>query len=247
MGAASRVRAGGRGQEALRRLAALVALGLPLCCVPALLGAQERSRGPAAVVRGSVYDSAGAPIPDARVAVLGGTRVAVTSSRGEFVLDRMERVPTALRVRRLGYLARTVVLEPAMDTVDLSIELTLLPATLAPVVVEAMEERYTARMADFAERLRHAPRSSIMTRADIERRNPLRTSDLFLLLRTHRCQSPEIFIDGNHAPNFKVDWINPAEIEAIEYYRGAAAMPARFNMTLPSGKAPACAALIWTR
>jgi len=111
------------------------------------------------------------------------------------------------------------------------------------------------------------------TRADIERRQPQRTVDLFRGVSGVRVMAGEgitrlvssrgasslragtggrsgvcimqVFLDGLKAstPALSVDELTPEMIEAIEIYRGASEVPARFN-TLET----ACGVVIfWTR
>jgi hypothetical protein len=239
----------------LTQILAPILLGAGLVCVagtavPAPAHAQA-SRRATVTVQGSVVDSAGTPIVDAEVLILGAPRVVTTSARGEFTLDGLPRDPAVLRVRRMGYRARSVILEPGADTdtLTLLVELETLALELSPVIVRAMEEKYSAKMEGFADRMKHAPRSSFITRADIEKRSPLRTSDLLDPLQTVRCRgrSGALYLDGAYVRGFDINWLNPNDIEAIEYYRGAGQIPIRFNATLPQGNTPGCVVVIWTR
>ena len=125
-------------------------------------------------------------------------------------------------------------------------------------------------MAGFAERMRTsaASRSSFITRDEIERRHPQQISDLIKDRggRIATCASnATIYVDGAMAPpdkigaplrgrrtepirrDLRLDWITPAEIEAIEVYPGAATTPAEFSATASPGLAPGCTVIIWTR
>ena len=221
-------------------------LGLALATV--LCAASATAQAPTMLVRGSVYDSTGAPLENAEIIVLGSSLAATTTTEGVFSVASVPRGTTVLRFRRLGFQARTLIVEPG-DTIDLAIELRPLVARLSPVVVKGAEEQYAAKMAGFAERMRDGARSSFVTRADIERQRPFRVSDLLQLRATSRCRAGRgaVFVDGISAPGFDVDRLSPHDIEAIEIYRGPAQIPAQFNVMMPNGSKPGCVTVVWTR
>jgi hypothetical protein len=120
------------------------------------------------------------------------------------------------------------------------------------------------KMADF-ERRRASGRGTFITRADVERRNPLRLADMLRLVRgltvrtvggrtelrfaraTARLAGPdcppEIWIDGARAFEATVDEVRPDEVEGIELYRGLGQIPAEYL-----SRSSACGVvLIWTR
>lgn len=204
------------------------------------------------VMIGSVFDSTGAPIPDAEVFVLGAGAQARSSATGRFALPLRRGVTQLIRVRKLGFVPRTVQLEPMAsgDSAFHAIELSRLPVELPTVVVEAREVSYVERLSGFAERMAtsSAPRSAFWTREDIARRNPSRVSDL-ALRNDQRCQGrPSIFLNGALLDAASTtDVVNPLELEAMEIYRGASQIPARFNVTSSPGRRPGCVILLWTR
>lgn len=204
------------------------------------------------VVVGSVFDSSGAPVAEAEALLLGTTESARTDARGQFALPLRRGTVHLLRVRRLGYLPRTVELPPtaAGDTTFRAIELPVLPGVLPEVMVKAQEVSYIERISGFAERLASgtASRSAFWTRSDIARRNPSRVSDL-LLRSDPRCGGrASVFLNGAllHAAS-STDIVHPLELEAMEVYRGASQLPARFNATSAPGRRPGCVVLLWTR
>jgi hypothetical protein len=217
-----------------------------------------------------VEPSTGLPVPNVEVRVLGTTRLARSDSLGAF---RFAFDPGSylLRATRLGFGPRSVSVDMAADdTVTMSIEMDVLPFQLAEVTVKAREERYRGKMAGFAERMRTsaASRSSFITRDEIERHHPLQISDLIKDRggRIATCASnATIYVDGAMVPadkigaplrgrrtepirrDLRLDWISPAEIEAIEVYPGAAPTPAEFSATASPRLEPGCTVIIWTR
>ena len=245
---------------------AIVSAGLSLSVAAGRAGAQAQS-----VVAGTVVEpTTGLPVPNVEVRVLGTPRAARSDSAGgfTFVLDAGRYL---FRATRLGFGPRSVPLELAAgDTITMSIEMDVLPVQLSEVAVKAKEERYRGKMAGFAERMRTsaAPRSSFITRDEIERRHPTYVSDL-IRERGGRVQAcagtATIYLDGAQlvpdkigSPmrgrrtepiqrDLRLDHVPPDEIEAIEVYAGAATAPAEYSPTASPGLSPGCTILIWTR
>ena len=229
-------------------------------------GAQGRGWIAGAVVE----PTTGLPVPNVEVRVLGTSRVARSDSLGGFTLV-LDPGRYLLRATRLGFGPRSVPLDvPASDTVTMAIEMDVLPIVLSEVMVKAKEERYRGKMAGFAERMRTsaAPRSSFITRDEIERRHPRQISDMINERggRIQACASTAtIYLDGamlvpdkigtpmrgrRSEPiqrDLRLDHLPPDEIEAIEVYAGGAETPAEFSATAARGLAPGCTILIWTR
>jgi hypothetical protein len=243
-------------------LAGLVAFG----GLSARAHAQARGR-----IEGVIVEpSTGLPVPNVEVRMLGTQFVARTDSLGSFAMN-LDEGRYLVRATRLGFAARSVTMEiVGADTVTMSIELDLLPVQLSEVVVRAREERYRGKLAGFAERMRTsaAPRSSFITREEIEQKAPKFTSDL-LRARAGRlgaCYSAAtIWLDGSKLPpdkigdpprgrrtepmqrDMRLDHIPPDQIEAMEVYAGAAQTPAQYSATSAPGLQPGCTILIWTR
>ena len=222
-------------------------------------------------IAGTVVEpTTGLPVPNVEVRVLGTPRVARSDSLGGFTLA-LDPGRYLLRATRLGFGPRSVPLDlPASDTVTMAIEMDVLPIVLSEVMVKAKEERYRGKMAGFAERMRTsaAPRSSFITRDEIERRHPRQISDMINERggRVQACASAAtIYLDGamlvpdkigtpmrgrRTEPiqrDLRLDHVPPDEIEAIEVYAGGAETPAEFSATAAQGLAPGCTILIWTR
>lgn len=243
----------------------------PLVATALALSARGATAQARALIAGvAVEPSTGLPVPNVEVRVLGTERTARSDSVGAFTL-LLDPGRYLLRATRLGFGPRSVPLEVAVsDTITLSIEMDVLPLVLSEVMIKAKEERYRGKMAGFAERMRTstAPRSSFITRDEIERRQPRQISDLIKERggRIQACASTAtIYLDGGMlvpdkigSPmrgrrsepiqrDLRLDHIPPDEIEAIEVYAGGANTPSEFLATASPGLSPGCTILIWTR
>ena len=228
--------------------------------------AQTRGR-----VEGIVVEpTTGLAIPNVELRLLGTNSVVRSDSLGAFRLT-VDAGRYLVRATRLGFGPRSVALDIAHgDTVTMSIEMDLLPVALSEVVVRAREERYRGKMAGFADRMRTsaAPRSSFLTREEIERRAPRQISDMVQERggRVAGCsRAATIYVDGVMlvpgeigAPprgrrtepiqrDLRLDHIPPQDIEAIEVYGGPAVAPAEYSGTVAPGLQAGCIVLIWTR
>jgi hypothetical protein len=219
---------------------------------------------PPAIVSGVFVDSAGTPIPHGVLSVVGESLRVVADSQGRFRLA----VPGGLTVfaaRALGYrpVMWSVSLEPG-QRVSRRIELQPLGVAL-PAMTIVGEKYGPGRLAGFYQRRRIGLRL-FLVRDSIERRTTNAMADLFVgrpgirvfqdpydpttsrYVLSMRCEQIGAYVDGFRLPgNSSTDvsrnlsLINPADVEAIEVYRGPSELPADFM-------ADACAAIvIWTR
>ncbi len=240
-----------------RRLAAAAAravIGAALVIGPAAVGAQS------VTIIGYVTDTATSPIPAAEV-VVDGTRLAArTDDKGAFRLTGIAPGRLTITTRRLGFRGRSDRYEGAAgDTLQLLLDLVAMPTELAEVTVRGKKVPRRSTGLDEFESRRARGFGAFITRADIERRNPIRTSDLLRTvtgvaiirsgmysdLRMARSQdcAPDIYIDGQEARGYRIDDMPPVDIAGIEVFRGPAEVPVRFKR-LWSG----CGVVsIWTR
>lgn len=234
-------------------------------CALALLAAALVPRPTAAqngtvTVVGYVTDTAAAPIPAAEVVVDGTATLSRTDANGAFQFTGLRPGPLTLTVRRLGFRSRSDLFRTrGGDTLQLLLDLVAVPAELTGVTVTEQRTRRRPLRLDEFESRRSRGFGSHVTRADIERRNPARTSDLFRTLagvavvngrtgselrmaRSRSCP-PDIYIDGLEARGYRIDDIPPADIAGIELFRGPAETPARFRRE----RALCGVVAIWTR
>lgn len=227
---------------------------------------------PATTLAGVVETEDDVPVYGARVTVrtagTGGTpRTAVTADGGSFRFADVTRGWAELVVRRLGFRPETLTVEvPQPSGGRVVVPLHRVSQVLSPVVVRA-----TVARGPFAafERRRAAGFGRFVTRLDIERRRPQRTSDLLrtvpglaverndvgAALPRFRNASvgfsgapcyPVFWIDGSPlGPALDVDGINPGAIEGIELYSGIATVPPALRTVSAPGTCGVIA--IWTR
>jgi hypothetical protein len=214
-----------------------------------------------AVVTGVVMDTVGVPISHAVVSVVGQPLRAITDSAGRFRLQSVQPGLRIFAVRALGYrpLMWSLTLDPGqiahgrigLHRID--------TAVVLPELTVVGEQYVSPRMAGFYER-RRLGLGHYLDREAIERRNAFVTTDLLLgmagvrVYKTNdpftnrvvflRCERIGVYLDGSRLwgdPGENLSLINPADVEAMEIYRGASELPAEFM-------SDDCAAIvIWTR
>jgi hypothetical protein len=230
------------------------------------------------LVVGSVVDHTGRLLLGVDVRVAGLPDSATTNSAGVFSLGRMAPGPYTVLLRKRGFRTRAVPTEVfTTDTTSLAFQLepgeetSREAQTLPSVVVSERAAERKLTVAGFYERRRFglAPQSQFVTRADIERRSPLRLSDMMSRMshRAQDCVRGDVYVDGvltvppgtltgrRVSARASVDFIHPGEVEGMEVYAGAQ-IPTQYNMTRrpQSGRGalmgltpPSCVILIWTR
>ncbi|MDQ3698292.1 MAG: TonB family protein [Gemmatimonadota bacterium] len=245
--------------RAFASLAVLAALLSPLRGSRLRAQANEAS----ATIAGVVHDSLGAGLAGAEIAVPGTALLARSDGGGAFSLRNVPPGTVSLRVRRLGYHPLTVELAAAARE-DASVRVTMarLAQDLAPVVVRGVRGRYTGPFAEFHRR-REAGFGHFITRSEIERRNPIRLTDLLrhvpgirisatrsisnaVRIRNSRC-APIVWLDGTPLtmPEFDLDALTPSTIEGLEVYSGVSTVPPQFMG--PRGQGSCGAIVVWSR
>jgi TonB family protein len=228
-----------RARNALR-LAFVV--GLPLA-VAFPLHAQRRT----ASIMGTVRDSAGTPLPDVYVSVVGsGIRVR-TGDDGAYRIVGILAGPATLNVRRLGsrpYAERLRLEGGEIRVVDVRLGGTV--DELAEIRVTEAREVWESRLAGFNAR-RAQQIGHFVTRERIDRANSSTLTDMLreipgvrigptrgegraVRLRGATCP-PLVFVDGFPATagEFDLDIIDLKSVEGIEVYGGSAAIPAELT------------------
>lgn len=191
---------------------------------------------------------ADAPISHALV-TLNGWHAAMTDTAGAVRFEAVPVGPHLLSVRSIGHRPVTVsvVIPPGRREIRLDVWLRGLPVRLEPI--EVIAEGGVTRMAreGFFER-RDLGFGHFITRAEIDRRDPQRTSLLLVVLPPRFRRSCALWIDGVPAETLgdimhAVDLlVPPATVQGIEVYSGGANTPVRFNVT--RGR---CSVVVWTR
>lgn len=259
------VRCGAGVTRRVRLLAGMV--GVAISTLAARAGGAQRVPVDARhTVIGSVRAADESRLVGAHVQLLGTGRgdsgvTAVTEADGTFRFDRVPDGSARLAVRRLGFRPETLSVDvPQLDGGPVVIALERVAQPIAPVVVR--ESRRAPRLASAFERRRAGGFGHYLTRADIERRNPQRTTDLLRELpgvtltssgprfraagRAQSCE-PVYFLDGMPlgSGTLDLDALSPKSIEAVEVYSGAATVPAALRTAMAPGGCGAIA--LWSR
>jgi hypothetical protein len=212
----------------------------------------------------------GRPVAEALVRIRDGPETRA-NERGEWSLTGAPVGTRMLDVRAVGYYPESRPVDVVMGAAPVRTALMTMKSVLDTVRVVA--ERLSNRnMVEFNER-RRGGMGRFLTAADIERRRPIVTSDLFLNmagLRLERTEIgdtqllmrgtfeelcvPNVYIDGRYMRGMSADdvngWVKPGEIAGMEVYVGPH-VPAQFNTGLAGGGAAggeSCGAIvIWTK
>jgi hypothetical protein len=235
----------------------LLAAALPLSA-----SAQNSVDG---TIRGVVIDEAtGRPIPGVRVEVLDHVdrirRTAISDDEGRFLLLRIFPGPFRLRATHIAY-ARTRTPQWRVESgevLEVTIRLDRNVVLLAPLEVNARTQSFSPVLSAFYDRLNRRMGGTLLSREDIEARNPARVTDLLENLPGVRVQAGDnpsfklvsiagalpgvgggpnscpvqIYIDGVRAtrsgPVSPDEILAPGILEGVEVYRGLGTVPAEF-------------------
>ncbi|MEP6764055.1 MAG: TonB-dependent receptor [Gemmatimonadaceae bacterium] len=131
------------------------------------------------IVKLHIVTQADVPVPLAEVSVNSGKlRVTGrTDGDGVFRVDRLFTGDWHASIRRIGYKGADVDFRIDDGANAFTITLDESASTLSEVKVEAAHP-YSARLADYEMRLAHKEASAVVTRSDIEKRNPIRLSQM---------------------------------------------------------------------
>jgi len=253
--------AGRRGAEGRgRRVAALVLAQFVLAA--ALCPAQAQAPAATATLRGTVVDSAGAPVAGATVSVLPArTLGAVSDDSGRFTVEHVPVGPVRLAARRLGYAPVAMTVEmPARGLDSVRVEMQATAFLLDTVTItDSLPDQWLSTF----NRRRARGNGYFLTRADIERLRPHTMADLLRHLPGIRIEhgtwgtrvlfmrggvggqpcAPQLFVHGMTYSGYVDDFL-PNDIEAIEVYVGISTVP----VELQTARAHTCGAIVfWTR
>lgn len=184
-----------------------------------------------------------------------------TDSAGAFLFTLPRGGSYRLLARQVGY-RETISPRLTIGTLDtLQVEFSLARdvVVLDPLVVTARSRRLTPAAQDFYYRAGHNLGGDFITRAEIERAHPLRTTELFRRIPgvqmlpmaggnsvTIRgtCR-PTVYVDGVRVEGYRSidDLAQPLEVEGLEVYRSPDQAPPQYT-----GMRAGCAVvLVWTR
>jgi hypothetical protein len=120
------------------------------------------------------------PLEGVTIEVVGRNATVVTDARGEFIVSLATGQQVTLTLTRIGYQQLTqLVSVPATDTTRASFFLTPVVATLDTVNVVGEAVSRSPRLAGYEHRRQQHIGGVFITRAQIEKRNAIATSQLF--------------------------------------------------------------------
>lgn len=203
-----------------------------------------------------------APLPAARVELLGTDKAAVADSTGRFEVSGLPAGDVVVEVQYLGLRGGRwkVPLQAGSPTsMVFRVRLGVIPVPAIHVTASRVE---WAQMRGFDYRMRHDD-GVFITRDEIRRRQPedlsdlLRTvpgltfeppstefSDTRVLMGHGRLQcTPTLYMDGHRLTAFHLDDFRPEHIEAMEVYTSMATVPGEFRI----GPSRCGAIVLWSR
>lgn len=191
-----------------------------------------------------------APVPQALVTSLSDRELWRTDDQGILWARLKHGGPNVLTFRRVGFQPVTTTLDVGEhDTLKVHVVMTHAARVLDTISVtaRAMDPQISA----FDRRRLLSPGGQFITLADIERRNPFETLDLFANrtgLRVVRPSGGDSFIEstrGMHGcrlrvgldgvvfgSDFDVNDVSPRDLYGVEIYSGAATIPAQYLSTM---------------
>lgn len=243
------------------RVRRTIPAGIPASVVVALLIATQAATSQALPrYEGIVVDSA-TGVGIARAEVVIGQRRTATDADGIFVLAGARFDDDTLRVRRLGFRARTIPLTAIAAGEAVRVALSAIPQQLDPIVVQARWEGYVGRLAGYYRRLARGTTGQFITRADLDgERAGLLTNVLQrvpgvqvrrgaggpeLSMRGRNCR-PLVWLDGVALRGeVDLDAFSPSSLHGVELYFGAVSAPLRFQAL--KGMSECGTILLWSR
>ena len=223
-----------------------------------------------------VDDATDAPLPGVRIGIVGQPVEQETDARGRFVYVATRPGTVTLLLRRLGYRPGSLAVDVAAgDTSRVSFIMAAVPRVLSTVDVRDSMSSMSPTLRDFDRRAAgHRGSGTFITRADIEKRAALVTTDLLrripsltirdsagvrlavsrrtqkVVLRSRLTSVAEcplrVAVDGQVTEwGFALDRIPPSDIYGIEVYPGPASIPAEYASTQQDAHCGLI--MVWTR
>ncbi|MGW8266551.1 MAG: carboxypeptidase-like regulatory domain-containing protein [Longimicrobiales bacterium] len=215
---------------------------------------------PGRIVGRVVDQDKGDPVEGAELRIRGTAVYGVSDRLGKFELEGVPAGGRVLEVSHLSYRVRTDSLQVLPEqTLEVTVMLSPDPLLLEPLVVSVRSKVLEA--SGFYLRREQGLSGVLLTREQIEERNPARFTDLFVSIPGARIAHrdgvggsvvvfprgnlmdgetcfPDVWVDGIITTIVDLDQFNPDQVEGLEVYQGAGT-PLRYN-------SPCGAILIWT-
>lgn len=210
---------------------------------------------------GIVTDISKTPIPEAEISLVkpaGLERNARTGKNGRFVIRNLPAGAIALKIRRLGYEARTV--EFTLDKNAGLVEVMLKPIPEELDAITVSEEEKQSLREYYEHKTQRGSFAKFFDGAAITKRGAANISDLFRnvpgvainasaaaggnTVRIRGCQ-PMLWVDGQRIPRAEVDEVvSPRDVAGLEFYPSMAGIPAQYM----DRSTRACGSIIvWTK
>lgn len=222
--------------------------------------------GDAQVISGTLVETESlTPLHGGVVALLDQDSATVAESRTDSVGAFFFTIPRGgsyrLTAAQTGYrtAASPLLTIGSRDTLEVEFSLARDVVMLDPLVVKARSRRITSAARRFYDRAEIRAGGTYITREEIEKAHPLRTTELFrsipgvqttpMMGGNHvtvrgGCR-PTVFIDGVRVNGYRSidDLVEPMDLEGVEVYRAAHGAPVEYG-----GMQAGCAVvLLWTR
>jgi hypothetical protein len=201
-----------------------------------------------------VRDRNGKPLGGARVMVWGTDIATNARDDGSFLLDKLPAGTQTLEARQIGYAARRVVVDLSSNRTDsVTVMLDKVADVLGEVTVYGEPSALSKKLEGFRRRMR-AGWGHFITRADIQKRGPIRFTDMLVgipgitvqpvgafgyqlmpTIRSTHCTTT-IVVDGHRLPRFLTgdyddlnSWIWLDDVVGIEIYPHGTGAPAEYG------------------
>jgi hypothetical protein len=238
----------------------ILGLVLPILILSSGVGLTAQEGAPGRLVGRVVDHEKGNPVEGAELRIRGTGLMRVSDPAGRFEFEGVPGGTWVLEVSHLSYRVRTDSIQVLPgETLEVAVSLSPDPLLLDPLVVTVRSRVLEA--SGFYVRRDQGLSGVLLTREQIEERNPARFTDLFIsipgariahrdgvggsvvvfgrgnLMQGETC-FPDVWVDGIITTIVDLDQFHPDQVEGLEVYQGAGT-PLRYNS--------ACGAiLIWT-
>jgi outer membrane receptor for Fe3+-dicitrate len=241
-----------------RRWSAVAALALMATLVPGALQPGMAQEKLANILGRVVQIGSRASLAEAIVEMPELELAMESDETGRFWFRNVPAGEQLFVIHYLGYSdsTRVFLVPDELNQLEVAVELMVLPVADLIVQVEALDA--PSKLTEFNRR-REKGEGYFITRADILRRDPVRTTDMLRAVPGVRIASTNLgqasirmrgrscniayFVDGIRAPYFNMDSVLPSSVEGIEIYKGTASVPPEFRGPLT----PCAAIVLWTR
>jgi hypothetical protein len=203
---------------------------------------------------GLVHDRSGRPLHGAQLRILGSDATASTDDAGHFTLAGLPAGTQTLEARQIGFAPKRVPVDLSSDhTTSVFVTLDKIADVLSEVRVYGEPSALNKKLEGFRQRMR-AGWGRFITRADIQKRGPIRFTDMLIgmpgitvqpvgafgyqlvpTIRSTHCTTT-IVVDGHRLPRFLAGdfddlnsyiWLD--EVVGIEVYGHGTGAPAEYG------------------